>query len=30
MIVANTEDEVDDAKAIVLNEYEAIKKKTKL
>ena len=30
MIVANTEDDIEDAKAIVLNEFENIKKKIKL
>ena len=30
MIVANTEDDIEDAKAIVLNEYDSIKKKIKL
>ena len=30
MIVANTEDDIEDAKAIVLNEYDNIKKKIKL
>jgi translation initiation factor 5B len=30
LIVVNNEDEIEDAKAICLNEYEAVKKKIKL
>lgn len=30
LIVANTEDDIEDAKAIVNNEYENVKKKIKL
>jgi translation initiation factor IF-2 len=30
LIVANTEDDIEDAKAIVLNEFDNVKKKIKL